>query len=203
MQNYLSVIIVAGVKTMNVYDFDNTIYDGESVLDLFIFYLKKKPELLKEAPWIAKAAFKYKSGKMTLDEALEKYQDRVEKLSETIEDIESNVGIFWDKHCTKIKSFYFKQRKEDDVIVSACLDILIAEVCKRLGIKNYIASETDIVNHKLVSFCFRENKVKAFKAKYPDAVIENFYTDSLNDKPMIDLAQNAYLVKGSKITKIK
>ena len=26
---------------MNVYDFDNTIYDGESFIDLFIFLFKK------------------------------------------------------------------------------------------------------------------------------------------------------------------
>ncbi len=188
---------------MNVYDFDNTIYDGESVLDLFRFYIKKNPKLLKEIPWVARAAIKYKSGKLTLDDALEKYKDRVEKLSETIEDIEKNVDEFWDKNIGKIKPFYYQQRKDDDVIVSACLDVLIAQACKRLGISNYIASETDIENHKLLSFCFRENKVKAFKAKYPDAVIDNFYTDSLNDKPLIDLAKNAYLVKGNKITKIK
>lgn len=188
---------------MNVYDFDNTIYDGESVLDLLKFYIKKDPKLLKEVPWIARAAIRYKSGKMSLDEALEDYKDRVEELSKTLENIENNVGEFWDKHCIKIKPFYFKQRKDDDVIVSACLDVSIAEVCKRLGIKNYIASEVDTQNHKLLSFCFRENKVKAFKAQYPDAVIENFYTDSLNDQPLIDLAQNAYLVKKNKITKIK
>ncbi len=188
---------------MNVYDFDNTIYDGESVLDLLKFYIKKDPKLLREVPWIAKAAFRYKSGNMTLDEALVDYKDRVEALSKTIENIENNVGEFWDKHCVRIKPFYFKLRKEDDVIVSAGIDVMVAEVCKRLGIKNYIASEVDTRNHRLVSFCFRENKVKAFKAKYPDSVIENFYTDSLNDKPLIDLAENAYLVKGNKITKIK
>ena len=130
----------------------------------------------------------YIDGFVTLDEALEKYQDRVEKLSETIEDIESNVGVFWDKHCVKIKPFYFKQRKEDDVIVSACLDVSIAEVCKRLGIKNYIASETDIENHKLISFCFRENKVKAFKAKH-QGVFKNpheVYTSQLNNKKRFD-----------------
>jgi flagellar biosynthesis protein FliR len=38
----------------------------------------------------------------------------------------------------------------------------------------------------------------------PSAMIsENFYTDSLNDQPLIDISKNAYLVKGNKITKIK
>ena len=31
-------------KAVNVYDFDNTIYDGESGFDIFMFYLKKDPK---------------------------------------------------------------------------------------------------------------------------------------------------------------
>ena len=42
-----------------------------------------------------------------------------------------------------------------------------------------------------------------FFEEYPDTEIENFYTDSLNDQPLIDISKNAYLVKGDKITKIK
>ena len=80
---------------------------------------------------------------------------------------------------------------------------MLEEICRRLNIKNYVGSEVDLERRKLINFCYRENKVKIFKEKFPDAVIDNFYTDSLNDQPMIDLAQNAFLVKGNKITKIK
>ena len=40
---------------MNVYDFDNTIYDGESTFDLFLFYLKKKPSLIRLMPTVVSA----------------------------------------------------------------------------------------------------------------------------------------------------
>ena len=80
---------------------------------------------------------------------------------------------------------------------------MLEEICKRLDIRNFVGTETDLEKMKIVNLCYRENKVKVFKEKYPDAVIDNFYTDSLNDQPMIDLAKNAYLVKGNKITKIK
>ena len=70
-------------------------------------------------------------------------------------------------------------------------------------IKNYIATETEPGTKKLIRFCYKDNKVIAFKEKYPDAVIDNLYTDSYNDQPLIDIAKNAYLVKGNKITKIK
>ena len=45
---------------MNVYDFDNTIYDGESILDFFFFYLKKTPYLVKYIPKVFYALYKYK-----------------------------------------------------------------------------------------------------------------------------------------------
>lgn len=188
---------------MNVYDFDNTIYKGESGVDLFLYYLKKDPKLVSKIPMALTVITKYKAGKISLDEVMNTYSGVVEEYCQSIEDIGSDVDAFWDEHSRKIKSFYLKQRKDDDVILSACIDVVLEEICKRLNIKNYIATQTDLNSRKLVNFCFRENKVKAFRKRYPNAVVENFYTDSYNDQPMIDLAQNAYLVRGDKMVKIK
>lgn len=190
-------------KKMNVYDFDNTIYRGESGVDLFWYFLKRDPKLVAALPWAISCITKYKATKMTLQDALDNYAGVIEKYAAQIEDIEENVQKFWDKNSCKIKSFYLKQRRDDDIIISACVDVVLEEICKRLNIKNFVGSETDLEKMKLVNFCYRENKVKAFKEKYPDAEIDNFYTDSLNDQPMIDLAKNAYLVKGGKLIKIK
>lgn len=35
------------MKEVNLYDFDNTIYDGESTVDFFLFCLKKKKKFNK------------------------------------------------------------------------------------------------------------------------------------------------------------
>ena len=32
---------------MNVYDFDNTIYDGESVFDFYHYSVRKQPKLIR------------------------------------------------------------------------------------------------------------------------------------------------------------
>ena len=53
---------------MNVYDFDNTIYDGESALDFFWYCLKKKPVLLKVLFPILFDLIKYKSCRMSEEE---------------------------------------------------------------------------------------------------------------------------------------
>lgn len=188
---------------MNVYDFDNTIYKGESAIDFFAYYLKRDPKLLAYVPKVIVALLKYKARKISIDQALNEYGTLVENYCRSIEDLQGDIVKFWDININKIKPFYAEIRKDDDVILSAGFDVVLEEMGRRTGIKNIVATETDRENFRIINFCFRENKVKAFKARYPDAVIENFYTDSLNDQPIIDLAQNAYLVKGNRIIKIK
>ena len=48
---------------MNVYDFDDTIYDGESCLDFFFYYIRKTPYLIKYIPRALYAVLRYKMGK--------------------------------------------------------------------------------------------------------------------------------------------
>ena len=42
---------------MNVYDFDNTIYDGESVIDFFLYYCKKDKSLIGKTNRLLGALF--------------------------------------------------------------------------------------------------------------------------------------------------
>lgn len=188
---------------MNVYDFDNTIYRGESGVDLFKFFLKRDPSLLKGIPWGAKLLAEYKLAKLPLQEIIDKHSPRVEAYGQKLGDLQALTVEFWNQYSYKIKPFYIAHHQEDDVIISACLDFVLEEVCRRLNVKNYIGSEVDQETRRLVSFCYRENKVKAFHEHYPGQKIDNLYTDSFNDKPLMEIAENVYLVKGNKMTKIK
>ena len=51
---------------MNAYDFDNTIYDGESIYDFFIFAIKTDKKLLKFFPRIFILLIKYKLNKVKI-----------------------------------------------------------------------------------------------------------------------------------------
>ena len=189
---------------MNVYDFDDTIYDGESSFDLFLFYLKKKPSLIKMFPKVITAFVRYKKGKISLDEMIEKYVPLIESKAKGIVDYKKDPVEFWNTHIHKIKPFYKKIQKDDDLIITASPDYHIEEICKRIGIKRFIASSINKDSGKIETVCLRHNKVKAFFQFYPDCKIENFYTDSpKNDKPLIDISEHAYVVKKNKITKIK
>lgn len=189
---------------MNVYDFDNTVYDGESALDFFFFYLKKTPYLIKYIPKVFYALFKYKMGKITVEQALEQYAPFVEDYFKTIEDFGADAKVFWDKNEHKIKPFYRELHKEDDIFVTASPENYMKLICDRLGVKYCVGSLLDEETGKISRLCMRSHKVPAFKEAFPDAHIDNFYTDSpKNDAPLIQLADHAFIVKGNRIKQVK
>lgn len=189
---------------MNVYDFDNTIYDGESTLHLFFFYLKKKPTLLKFMPKVLKAFTRYKKGLVSVDEMLTEYAPIIEKMVDLVVDYENDPRDFWDMHIKNIKPFYKDLQQEDDLIITASPDFTIREICKRLGIRHFLSTTYNRTTGKIDRVCLKQNKVKAFLETYPDCEIENFYTDSPeNDKPLIDISKHAFIVDGNKITQVK
>ena len=189
---------------MNVFDFDNTIYNGESTLDLFFWYIVRKPWLIKHLPAVLKAFARYKKGEVTLNEVIEHYVPLVEKDALRVFDFENDPKKFWDTHMKKIKPLYAELRSDDDLIITASPDFNIEEVCRRLGIKRFLASKVNKTTGAIEFANIRQNKIEAFMSEYAGEKIENFYTDSAeNDAPLIDLAENAYLVKKNKVTKIK
>jgi phosphatidylglycerophosphatase C len=123
---------------MNVYDFDKTIYDGDSSVDFLIFVYKKHPTLLRFTFLQLWAALKYKlkiTDKTTMKTSIYTYFTG-------LKDIDAEVDAFWLKHEYKVKDWYKKQRKDDDVIISASPEFLLKPVCDRLNVK-LIASVVD------------------------------------------------------------
>ena len=188
---------------MNVYDFDNTIYDGESVLDFYLFLLRKDFSLIKLLPKVLSVFMKYKMCRITVEELLQIGEKYAREILGKFPDMELLVKEFWDKNQCKIKKIYLDQQKEDDVILTASCGFLIREICSRIGIKTVLASEIDVETYKIKRICFKNAKPEIFKEHFPDGVIDNFYSDSLNDRPMFEFAKNAYMVKGNKIRSVE
>lgn len=188
---------------MNVFDFDNTVYDGETLVDFIIYYILHDIKIWRFIPKLLFIWMKDSLHLFTVEQAVEAYASFLEGYYVHIKTLDEDTVKFWDKHEKKIKPFYETIRRDDDVFVTGTTDFIFDEIARRMGIKNYITSAVDRKTGKFTRLCFLENKVKLFREAYPDAEIENFYTDSMNDKSMMDISKNVYLVKGSKITKIK
>ena len=188
---------------MNVYDFDNTLYDGETLVDFIVYYIKHDYRIWKYIPKLLVIYFKDVCHLFTVEQAIKEYASFLEGYYTTVDNVEETVVKFWDKNQHKIKPFYEQIRKDDDIVVSGTTDFILDEIMKRMGIKNYVGSSIDKKTGKFTRLCFLENKVKIFNELYPNAEIDNFYTDSMNDKAMMDISKHVFFVKGNKIEQIK
>ena len=189
---------------MNVYDFDETIYDGESSVEFIVAFLKKDPSVIRFFPSIAKLMVRYNRGEATVEDFTERYAPQLQAyFAGNKVDLMALVSDFWDKRMYKIKPFYLKQQQPDDVIITASPYFMMEDICRRLGVKHLIATDFDIQTGEVRSACFRERKVELFRAAFPNGQIDDFYTDSLNDEFLFPLAKRAFMVEGDQIRQVK
>ncbi len=179
-----------------LYDFDGTIYDGDSSVDFFKFCLKKDKKNYKILPKLAIKFLAYKSKNIT-DTELKEY---IFSFLENFKNIDIVVKEFWETHESKIKNFYLEKKHNQDIIISASPEFLLKPICQKLKVKDLIASDVDKTTGKFKKPNNRgEKKVKEFYKKYPKAEILEMYSDSLHDKPLLDLAKKSYFVKKNKV----
>ncbi len=178
---------------MNVYDFDKTIYNGDSSTHFYFFALKKNKKVLIYLP-LQFFAFVM----MAL-----KIYDKTKAKScffaffKCFDDIDKLVAEFWQEKKDNMYKRYYASHRADDVIVSASPQFLLDPVKDILKVECIIASP---VNKKTGKFfgpnCYGEEKVKRFKELYDISKIEAFYSDSYSDSPLASLAKKSYIVKG-------
>ena len=64
-----------------------------------------------------------------------------------------------------------------------------------LNTENIIGTEVDIKQKKIRRLNFGDNKVKKFKELYGDIKIDVLYTDSYNDKALMEISEEVFIVK--------
>ena len=177
---------------MNTYDFDKTIFYPDSSACFYRYCLKHHlTAVLPTVPKSIRMALRYKSGK-TSAKAL---KEQLFSFLPEIPDIDRAVADFWQRNEKRIGGWYLKQRKEDDLILSASPRFLLQPVCDKLHIA-LIATEMDARSGKIAGEnCHDAEKVRRFYAQYPNGHTEAFYSDSLSDGPMAEIADRAFLVK--------
>lgn len=188
---------------MNVFDFDNTIYDGECSLDFFKYCIKRKPSLAKYLPRTASMALRYKTGKVSKEEVAEFGALMIGVLASNADKLNEALSDFWKRNECKLKPEILKMISSDDVIVSASPSFMFDGIKHRLGGADVIATDVDIESKKVITLCYGENKVTEFKKKYPGVIPENFYTDNFNDMPMLRFSREAWLVEGVRLRRVK
>ena len=181
---------------MNVYDFDKTIYKGDSTLDFYLYCLKKQPLLILLFPIQIYGFLLYKLGIYRKVQFKEKFYIFIKFLKNR----EERLVSFWELHQARIQEWYFHQQQPDDCIITASPRFLLEPICKVLNIQHLIASEVEFTSGKCISEnCYGEEKVVRFNEEFPNAVVELFYSDSLTDAPMANLSRKSFGVVGEDI----
>lgn len=181
---------------MNAYDFDNTIYAGDSTVDFYLYCVKRYPRVAVYSLRLAWPALMFLTGRMSKT----RFKQRFFGFLAYLPDVDRAVEDFWEKHMARIKPFYLERRRADDVIISASPEFLLRPALNKLNVSGLIASRVDRRTGVYEGLnCDGEEKARRLDRELPDARIEDFYSDSRSDAPLARRARRAYMVRAERI----
>ena len=181
---------------MNIYDFDNTIYNGDTNKDILLYSFKKHPlKVIKALNKTKKLERDYKRGLITF----ERVKEAMLSFLFEIDDLNGYIEKFVSSHMKNIKPWYLSRKNDYDIVISASYELWIVPFCRKLGIKYVLATKTDKDGHIIGKNCKGEEKVRRLANTIPNAQIVTSYSDSESDLPILNLAKTAYVVEGNKL----
>ena len=182
---------------MNVFDFDGTIYHGESSKDFFFYCLKHYPKTrTKILPVLW-----YGAGFGLGIVKKKTFKQKLFSIVQKIPDIDKAVLDFWEEHRKNIKKWYMEMKEGSDIIISASPEFLLAPICAELGVECMMATKVDKTTGLFDGEnCHGKQKVTRFYEQYPNAEVDNFYSDMYCDTPLALISKKAFIVKGEKLS---
>jgi phosphatidylglycerophosphatase C len=191
-------------RNIVVFDFDHTIYKGDSSIDFYFFFLKKYPIyfVVLFYQFFFYCLFKLKL--ISVENFKSRYFVFLTVLDEKSR--ENLINEFWDArksvHFNQnlMNTFdFFKSKEIDIVIASASLYLILDAFKERHGIDLLIATEAEF---SFKGLTIHENcrgivKIRRLKEKYSDFTIVEAYSDNYDDSALLRMAQKGYWVKGN------
>ena len=182
---------------MNAYDFDHCIYAGDCTIDFYRFCLKRKPALLRYFPRQIWGFLLFAFAFISKTE----FKERFFCFLQGVDDLQNALDAFWATNKEKICSWFFERRSDNELIISASPEFLLQPVCQMLGVKHLIASRVDPQTGKFTGEnCYGAEKPKRLLEALGISAVETFYSDSLSDSPMAQIAQTSYIVRKGELT---
>ncbi len=181
---------------MNIYDFDKTIYDGDSTVNFFIYCLKKCPKTLLTIPRTVWYGVLFKLGICPKT----RFKEQFYRFLRHVDNVDERLAEFWAKNESGIKTWYLDQKKSDDIIISASPEFLLKPICDKLGITmmaSHVDKHTGIYSG---TNCDGEEKIRRLYDAFPNAVVDEFYSDSHSDDPLAGIAAKAIWVDGNNLS---
>ncbi len=178
---------------MNVYDFDKTLFWGDSEDRFFDFLETKKGygfhvwrfhfyEYLADHKLIHKTFARQRQYRVLL---------RINKK----DNLERLLNEYWDSVEQYLMPWYENVKRPDDIIASGTPRFIMEPIVRRMGLKNLVATEMDTRTAKIDGhFAVAEGKLENFLKQYTKDDIDLFYSDAWSDHFLADIAKQAYMV---------
>jgi len=183
------------MNSYNVYDFDGTIYNGDSSVDLFVFLLFRHPAALAVLPRFLFTVIVWFFKKCSKEQLKEAFFS----ILRYVPDIENELMLFKIRNNKKIRAWYRTGNHERDIIITASPQFFVSFLLEEYQVNGVIGTIVDPHTGELSDKnCHGEEKVKRLNDKYGNIVIENFYSDSMSDRPLAEQAKQAFFVRRGK-----
>lgn len=177
---------------INVYDFDKTIYDGDSTIDFYLFCIYKNPILVFLLPITILYFIIYK---LKIIDKL-KFKEKFFSFLKYIKNIDNLVQLFWERNKKKIKPWFINDNSSNKIIISASPEFLLRYIINEINVIDIIGTKVNKHTGKFESKnCYGKEKVKRLNEKYSECLIEKFFSDSKSDKYLAQISKTSFLVK--------
>lgn len=180
---------------MDVYDFDRTVYQGDASVDFWWHCFRRgRISVFRLFPLVRDFLLCLVGRK-----GRKEWKESFFSFLADLDDVEAEVGAFWAAHLKKTAPWFPLRRGVDLLVVSASPRFLLDGFCRPAGI-SLIATEMDERTGRIAGEnCRGAEKLRRFRSEYPGQGIDRFYSDSLSDAPLALVADESFLVDGSRI----
>ena len=182
---------------IDVFDFDKTIYKGDSTIDFWLFSIKQQPFLLLLLPFQVFGFLLYALKIVPLGTAKAWLLSFMRFI-----DGEQAVAAFWQKNSYKLCDWFNESFMERETIVAtASPEFLVAPACMDKGVAHVLGTRANIHTGKITGKnCKGAEKLSRIAEIYPNMVIiRAFSDDEKADLPLFMAAFIGYLVKNGEI----
>ena len=180
---------------IDVYDFDGTIYDGDSTVDFTLFCLRRHPDVLAGLPKFAGTSLLLAMGRRNLTQFKSVlFGEMAKRFS-----LEKEAELFWRNEKTRAKLgkwFFDRPRDLPIVIASASPEFELQHAAKILAVPTLIGTKCDAETGLLIGKnCKGEEKLRRIEQVVGPFEIRAMYTDDAKaDGPLLVAAQERYIV---------
>lgn len=180
---------------IDVYDFDGTIYDGDSTADFALFCLRRHPGVLLGMPRFICAAVKLALGRIGLTKFKSVlFGEMAKRFS-----LEAEAEVFWKQEKTRAKlgKWYASTPRDLPIVIaSASPEFELQHAAKLLGVPRLIGTRCDAATGALIGLnCKGEEKLRRIGEAVGAFEIRAMYTDSVKaDGPLLAVAREGYIV---------